>query len=63
MSKRVVFFRIMWSITFILGTFLMCCALSWSDNITIQILSGLLLLGLFLIGGNHYVEWIEKDKD
>jgi hypothetical protein len=59
MSKSVIFLRIMWSITFTLGTFLMCCALSWSDNITIQILSGLLLLGLFLTGGNHFVEFNE----
>jgi dolichol kinase len=59
MSKSVIFFRIIWSVTFILGTLLMCCALSWSDNITIQILSGLLLLGLFLIGGNHFVEFNE----
>lgn len=63
MTKSGIFFRITWSISFMLATFLMFYVFSWYDDIIIWILSVLLWLGLCLIGVNHFVGFNEKAKD
>jgi hypothetical protein len=62
MSKQEMSFRAMHSIGMILTT--LCFAIAWSgDNLVVQVITTLALIGMIIMGSIHYVKYYEKAKD